>query len=324
MNEKLASIFYEMAEILEFKKVKWKPQAYIIASQTIEGLNQDVLDIYLKKGIRGLEELPGIGEGIARKIVQYIKTEKIDEFEKLKKSIPRGIYEIMKIQGIGPKKASIFYEKLRIRTTNDLKKAVLSHKLLGLGGFKAKSEKNILEAIELLKTASGRISLKRAEKIAEEIKKELEKIKDVKKVEIAGSIRRRKSTIGDIDIVVQTRNSEKVSASFLKSRLIKKILNRGKEKLSFISNYNLGVDVRFFTYSSFGSGLLYFTGDKQYNIWMRKIAIKKGLKLNEYGLFKGNRKLAGKSEKEILDYLGIKMFSPENRGFELKNKKEVK
>jgi len=313
INDTLAKIFYEMADILELKKEKWKPQAYRIAAQTIESLKKDVVDIYFEKGLKGFEELPGIGEGIARKIVQFIENESIEEYENLKKSIPPGLYEMMNIPGIGAKKASLFYYELGIKNIQELEKAVKEHKLIGLKGFKKRAEEKIMEGLAILKKQKGRISLKKAEKIANNIVNELKKIKSAEKVEIAGSLRRKKATIGDIDIVVRTENPEKVIDGFIKLKQVKKVLGKGKEKATIITKDNIQVDVRVFTKEEYGAGLLYFTGDKQHNIWLRKIAIKKGWKLNEYGLFKASKRIAGKTEREVYSKLGVRMLSPEKR-----------
>ena len=318
INQKLAEIFYKIADILEIKKVKWKPQAYRIAAQTIEGLKKDVSEIYAEKGIGGLKEIPGIGEGLAKKIIQYIEIEKIDEYEKLKSSIPYGLYEMMDIPGVGAKKASLFYES-GIKNISKLKKAAETHRLLKLPGFKEKSEENILKGIELFKKKKERISFEKAEALAEKIIKELKKIKEAEEVLAAGSLRRKKSTIGDIDIVVKTNNAKKVFDKYVKMPFVKEVLGKGKEKATIITKENIQVDVRVFTEAEFGAGLLYFTGDKQHNIWLRKIAIKKGFLLNEYGLFKGKKRIAGKTEEDIYKALSLSYIEPEKRIGEVKN-----
>ncbi|MEM4271037.1 MAG: nucleotidyltransferase domain-containing protein, partial [Candidatus Pacearchaeota archaeon] len=300
INSKIAEIFYEMADILEIQNVKWKPQAYRIAAQTLESLGESVEDIYLLGGIKELEELPGIGEALAKKIIQYIENGKIEEHEKLKKSIPSGIYEMMKIPGIGGKKASLFYNELGIKNIKELEEAARKNKLQGLPGFKQKAEEKILEGIEIMKGKKGRIPLEEAEKIAKNIITELKKLKEVSEAVPAGSLRRKKSTIGDIDIVIKTEKPEQVLKKFVKMKFVKKVLGIGKEKAIVITQHGIQADARVFTEEEFGAGLLYFTGDKGHNIWLRKIAIKKGWKLNEYGLFdKNGKRIAGRSEEEI-------------------------
>jgi DNA polymerase (family 10) len=312
INEKIARIFYEIADIFEIKNVKWKPQAYRVAAQTLES-SKDIQDIYLEQGKPGLIKLSGIGESLAEKIIQYLETEKIDEYEKLKKSIPQGLYQMMNIPGIGAKKASLFYNKLGIKNIKQLEESAKKHKLLGLPGFKEKSEKNILSGISLLKQEKPRIPLQEAEKIANPIVNQLKKLKQVEKIIVAGSIRRKKPTIGDIDIVIETRNPGIVADKFIKMPFVKKILGKGKEKATIITKSGMQVDIRLFNENEFGAGLLYFTGDKGHNIWLRKIAIKKGYKLNEYGLFSGNKRVAGRTEQEIYKKLGVKYLEPEKR-----------
>jgi DNA polymerase (family 10) len=316
-NLELSKIFFEMADIFELQEIKWKPQAYRIAAQTIEALKQDIPKIYFERGEKGIEALPGIGEGIAKKIIQYIQQKKIDEYEKLKKTIPAGLYEMMNIPGVGPKKAKLFFEKLKIKNKNELEKAAKQHRLLKLPGFKEKSEQNILEGIKLLAESKGRIPLKDAQKIAEPIVKQIRKLDYVTQAIVAGSIRRKKSMVKDMDIVVEI-NSEKnfseVIDKFTKMPFVKKVLGKGHEKATIITKENIQADIRPATKDFFGSCLLYFTGDKQHNIWLRKLAMKKGWKLSEYGLFnKDNKRIAGKTEKEIYDKLGIKFPQPEKR-----------
>jgi len=314
INEEIAGIFYEIADILEIKKVRWKPQAYRMAAQTLESCG-NVGEIYKKEGRQGLDKLPGIGSGLAKKIVEYIETGKIKEYERQKKSIPKGLYDMMNIPGIGPKKAVMFYEKLRIKNIKELERAAKKHKIRGLPLFKERAEKKVLEGINIFKKQRGRIHLKDAEKIANNIVEELKKLKEVKRAEVAGSLRRKKPTIGDLDIVIETNKPKKVADKFVKMSFVKEVLGKGKEKAIIITKEGIQVDIRFFTKENFGSGLLYFTGDKQHNIWLRKIAIKKGYKLNEYGLFdkKTGKKVAGRTEKEIYKKLGVKMIRPEKR-----------
>ncbi len=314
INFSIAGIFYEIADILEIDGVKWKPQAYRVAAQMLESLGGSVEDIYVSGGIVGLEELPGIGEALAKKIIEYIETGKVAEHEKLKKSLPPGVYEMMQIPGVGAKKASMFYNKLGIRTVEQLEEKALRHELRNLPGFKEKAESKIVEGISLMKNKSPRIPLKKAEKIASGIVKKVKKLAEVKEAIPAGSLRRKKETIGDIDIVVRTNNSEKVLKKFVKMDFAKNILGVGKEKAIIMTKEGIQVDVRVFTDDEFGAGLLYFTGDKGHNIWLRKIAIKKGWKLNEYGLFdEKNKRIAGKTEEEIYKKLGLKYLSPEKR-----------
>ena len=319
-NSAIVDIFYEIADILEMQNVKWKPQAYRIAAQTLESLREDVSNIYRKEGEKGLEELPGIGEGLAEKIIQFLKKGKIQEYEKLKKTLPHGLYEMMKIPGVGAKHASLFYHKLEIKNINELKKAAESKKLIGLPGFKEKAEENILGGIAILKGQKERMPLKEAEKIVNKVLPQIKSIKEIDKVIIAGSFRRKKEIIGDLDIVILTKQPELVLKKIVKMDFVKEVLGVGSEKATIISSDNIQIDFRVFTSEEFGAGLLYFTGDKQHNIWLRKIAIKKGLKLNEYGLFekRTGKRIAGATEKEVYDKLRLRFINPEERIGEVK------
>jgi DNA polymerase (family 10) len=312
INLEIARIFYEIADILEIKKVRWKPAAYRMAAQTLESLKEDVSEIYRKKGPAGIDRLPGVGSSLTSKIIQYIQEKKISEHEKLKKTLPSGLYKMMDIPGVGPKKALLFYNKLGIKDIPQLQKAAQEQKLRSISGFKEQTEKNILESISRM-NANNRIPLSKARKIASSILKELKKIPYVRKAIAAGSLRRRKPTVGDLDIVVLTDKSEKVTEKIVKMKFVNKILGKGKEKATIITKQGLQIDFRFFNEDGFGSGLLYFTGSKQYNISLREIAMKKGLKLNEYGLFKGSEKIAGRTEKEVFEALGLKFVPPEKR-----------
>ncbi len=313
INEEIARIFYEIADILEIKRVRWKPQAYRMAAQAIESLRKNVAEIYKEGNRKALEKIPGVGEGIAKKIIQYIETGKIQEYEKLKKSLPAELYKIMKIPGVGPKKASLFYKELGIKNIKQLEKAAKQGKIKDLPLFKERAEEKILEGITMLKRQKGRILLRQAEKLGKKIIGQVKKLKEVERIEMAGSLRRKKPTVRDLDMVVQTSSPTKLAEKIVKLPFVRKVLGKGKEKATIITQEGIQADFRFFTKENFGSGILYFTGDKQHNIWLRRKAIKKGWKLNEYGLFKGRKRVAGKTEAEIYKKLKVKMPPPEKR-----------
>jgi DNA polymerase (family 10) len=312
-KEEIAAIFIKMAEILEMQDVAWKPQAYRVAARSLEDLDKDVTEIYKKGGLKAIEEIPGVGEGIGKKIIEYIETGKIKEFEKLKKSLPSGLLEMMNVLGIGPKKAKVFYQKLGIKNIKELRKAAQAGKIHELPMFKEKTEENILENIKLYKGKKKRIPFKTANKEATKILNILKKVPGVKRCIGAGSLRRKLSTIGDIDLLVTSSQPKKAIDKFTKVPGIKKVLAKGQTKAVIILNNNLQVDLRVIPDAEFGAALQYFTGNKGHNILLRRIAIKKGYKLNEYGLFKGKKRIAGKTEKEIYNKLGLKMPKPEKR-----------
>jgi DNA polymerase (family 10) len=312
INLKIARIFSEIADILEIKGVQWKPQAYRRAARTIQALYKDVKQIYKEGGIKELENLPGIGKGLAKKIEEYIKTGKIKEYSKVKKSIPKGVEEFMKIPGMGPKKIKKIYTQLKIKSVKELKSAIKKGKISKLEGFGKKSEREILKSLGFVSIAT-RKSLKDVLPVAKKVANYLKKLKIVKKIEIAGSIRRKKKTVRDIDILVASSDPKKVMDAFVSMPNVKKILAKGVTKSSVVLKQGYGCDLRVVDVKIFGAALFYFTGSKDYNIKCRKIAIKKGYKLSEYGLFKGKNLIAGKTEKEIYKKLGIKYIKPEKR-----------
>lgn len=312
INQEIADIFNEIADILEIKDVAWKPQAYRAAARTIMDLSKDLRVIYKEGGLKALDSLPGIGSGISKKIEEFIKTGKIKKFEEIKKMIPQGIEELMRIPGMGPKKIKKLYTQLKIRSVSELKKAIKEGRISRLAGFGKKSEDNIRQNLGLAATGE-RKPLSEVRRVAERIASRLKKLRSVEKIEIAGSIRRKKSTIRDIDILVASSNPKPVMDLFVSMPNIKKIAAKGLTKSSVFLKEGYGCDLRVVDKSSFGAALLYFTGSKEFNIWCRQVAMKQGLKLSEYGLFKGKKMIAGRTEKEVFKKLGIKYIPPESR-----------
>lgn len=318
-NLEIARIFYEIADILEMKKVEWKPRAYRRAARSIETSSKDVGEIYKKGGLKALKEIPGVGEAIAGKIEEFIKTGKVKEYEKLKKSVPKGIEKVVNIPGMGPKKALVLFKKLKIKSVKDLEKAARSGKIKGLSGFGEKSEEDILKGIGLLKSSAGKMLLGTALPIAQELISNLNKMKKLKKVSLAGSTRRRKEVVRDLDILGVSSDPKKAMDFFTKLQLVSSVLAKGSTKSSVRLKSGINCDFRVVEEKSFGAALQYFTGSKDHNIKCRQIAIKKGFKLNEYGLFKkkGNKYVCGKTEQEVYKKLGMQFIEPElreNRG----------
>jgi DNA polymerase (family 10) len=314
-NTELASIFYEMADILEMQNVQWKPRAYRQAARSISNLEESIGTIYKKGGLKVLKELPGVGESIAKKIVEFLKTGKIRAYEKLKQKAPAHITILTRIPGMGPKKVKKLSKLLKIKTVKDLENAARQHKIAAIEGFGKKSEQEILEGIGLMRKSKGRIPLKQAQIIANRIISQLKKLKQVKNISTAGSLRRKRPTVGDIDILASSASPERVIGAFTKLKNIQKVMARGKKKAIIVLKSGVQADLRIFSPESWGAGLFYNTGSKNYNIEMRKIAIKKGYKLSEYGLFdrQTGKKIAGKTEQEICKKLGVKYLKPEQR-----------
>jgi len=311
-NKRIAKIFSDIAKILELKgENPFRVRAYQKASQIIENLTEDI-KILAQEG--RLETLPGIGKDLAKKIEEIIKKGTLSQYEKLKKEIPSGLLKMMEIPGLGAKTIKLIYERLGIDSLEKLEKAAREGKLKRLEGIKEKTEENILRGIEIFKKGKERKPLYIAEEVADCFLKELKKLKEVKKIEIAGSLRRKKETVKDIDILVVSSCPEKVMKKFISLRYVERVIASGDTKSSVISSSDLQVDLRVVPDISFGSALLYFTGSKEFNIKFRQIVLRRGWKINEYGLFdQNNKKIAGKSEEEIFRRLGMQYIIPELR-----------
>ena len=313
LNQELSKIFHEIALYLEMQNVDFKPQAYKKAAQNLETLSEDVEDVYKKGGLEALEEISGIGKGLAEKIEEYIKTGKIKEYGELKKKTPVEIAELIAIEGVGPKAVRDLYKHLKIKNLEDLEKAAKTGKIRELPRFGVKSEQKILESIEFLKKSNNRFLLGDIFPRVRNIKNRLRELKSAEKVEACGSIRRQKETIGDVDFLVASDNPKEIMDFFVSLPGVVKVWGKGATKTSVRTRNGFDMDIRVVPKESFGAGLQYFTGSKEHNIVLRKIAIDKGLKLSEYGLFRGAKMLAGETEEEIYHLLGMDYIEPELR-----------
>lgn len=313
INFELAQIFYRIADFLELKEVEFKPRAYEKAARSIELLEKDVKEIYAEGGVKTLKEIPGVGESIASQIEEYIKTGKVKEYRRLKKQCPVDIESLLNVEGLGARKIKVLYRKLKIKTLRDLEKAAKKGKIKDLEGFGEKSEQNILQGIEFAKASKGRFLLGKALPVIREIVVRLEELPEVKKIEIAGSLRRRKETIGDGDILIVSSKPRKVMDFFVSLPGVKKVWAQGPTKSSVRFRNGFDCDLRVVKKESFGAALQYFTGNKDHNIAVRRIAMKKKLKLNEYGVFRGKKQIAGKTEKEVYEAIGLPYIEPELR-----------
>jgi DNA polymerase (family 10) len=310
-NREIAKIFRDIAKILELKgENPFRIRAYEKAAQNIENLGEQ-LEIIAKKD--DLISIPGIGTDLANKIKEILTTGSLRQYEELKKEIPQGLLEMMEIPGLGPKTVKLIYEKLKIETIERLEEAAKKGILRNLEGIREKTEENILRGISLLKKGKGRTPLYLALSIADNFVKNLKKMKEVETIEPAGSLRRKREAIRDIDILIISRKPSYVMEKFVNLPFVKEILAKGETKSSVISRENIQVDLRVVEKESFGSALMYFTGSKAFNIKFRQLAIKKGFKINEYGLFRKDRKIAGKTEGEIFSLMKMEYIVPELR-----------
>ncbi len=312
-NIEIANIFNEIANILELKEDNpFRIRAYRRAALNLEGLTEDIEEIAKRNE---LTEIPGIGKDLAEKIQKFLSTGHIEYYERLKKETPSILLELVTIPGIGPKTANLLYKNLKFKSIQDLEEMARLHKIAGLPGLKEKTEENILRGIEFIKKGKERMPLGFALPIANDIIFNLKKLPETKRITIAGSVRRMKETVKDIDILVTSNSPEKVMAEFIKLPQIMDVLAHGSTKSSVLTKDGIQVDLRVVEPESFGAGLAYFTGSQAHNIRLREMAVKKGWKINEYGVFneRTNSKIAGKEEEEIYKILGLPFIPPELR-----------
>lgn len=308
-NQDVADVLFEIADILEMQDVEFKPRAYRKAAQNILSMSEDI-NVLVKED--RVEDIPGVGKHISEKVKELVTTGKLKYFEKLKKQMPVDVESLMQVEGMGPKTIKKLYKKLGTRNLADLEKAAKAGKIEKLKGLGKTVEKNILESIGFAK-APKRFVLGFVYHDIQDMVDKLKALSFVNQVSVAGSVRRMKETIGDVDILVTSSKPSKVMDFFTKMSLVKKVIAKGTTKSSVKLSNNMNVDLRVVDDKSFGAALQYFTGNKAHNVVLRKIAIKKGLKLNEYGLFKKDKLVAGKTEQEVYKALGLPYIEPELR-----------
>jgi DNA polymerase (family 10) len=311
-NDEIANKLYEIADLLELKGVQFKPQAYRKAARNINSLSLSI-EILYKKG--ELENIQGVGESIASKIKEFLETGKLQYLEDLRKEFPIHLQDLLNIQGLGPKHLMKLYKELNIKNLEDLEKAIKNKEIQKIEGFGKKSEENILKGIQLYKESQKRFLLGDILPIALELKNLLIKQEATKMVEIAGSIRRRKETIGDVDILVVSDKPQQIMDFFINLEIVNRVLSKGITRSSVVTEKNLQIDLRVIEKSSFGSALLYFTGSKEHNIKLRKIALERNWKLSEYGLRDRdkNEVIAQEKEDQIYRVLNMAYIPPELR-----------
>jgi DNA polymerase (family 10) len=311
-NQEVAKIFNDIADILEIKGDNpFRTRAYRRAAQNIDGIAKDVADMT----VDDLCKMPGIGTDLAGKIHEYVQTGSLEFYEKLKKEVPSGLVSLLSVPGIGPKTAKLLFDKLRIENIDDLERLAKEGSLKGLPGIQTKTEENILKGIAMIKRHTGRFSIGRMRPVAEEIMERLKRESPVKEITVAGSLRRWKETIKDIDILATSKAPQKVMNVFVHLPQVKETLMKGPTKSSIVTNEGIQVDLRVVTEDSFGAALAYFTGSKEHNIRLREMGVRKGLKINEYGIFNvtTEKKLGGKLEADIYRILGMPFIAPELR-----------
>jgi DNA polymerase (family X) len=315
-NHEIAAVFEEIANLMKITQEdpKWsfKAAAYDRARRSIEGFHERAEDLARDPG-RQLTDIPGVGEDLAAKIKEMVETGKCQYHQDLLKRVPRSLLQLLELQGVGPQKVRLFRKELGVTSVDDLEKAVKAGRLHGLPGMSAKTEENILKALETFQRAAGRFLLDTAYETAEELIEYLKERKDVEQVTPAGSLRRGRETVGDLDLLVTGRDHEKIADHFSKYSGVDQILGKGEDKVSVKLKNGMQVDIRLLEREAYGAALMYFTGSKEHNIALRERAKKHGWKLSEYGLFEDEKVLASRAEEEVYKKFGLQWIPPELR-----------
>ncbi len=312
-NADIAARLHEIALFLEIDEVPFKPRAYDKAAHSIEALGEQCADLHARGGVKALQEIPGVGKAIAEKIGELLTTDRIAYHEELRARTPIDVATLTLIEGVGPKAAKALYEALAVVDVATLEAAAASGKIRALRRFGVKSEEKILRGLAAWKQHHGRFRLPEVLPVVEQIAARIAEFAGVERAVIAGSIRRRRELIGDADVVVVAADAAPVIRAVAAMAPVDRVLGQGDTKISVKLASGLQMDVRVVPARSFGAALHYFTGSKGHNVVLRQLAIKKKLKLNEYGLFRGDTAIAGVTEEEIYAALGLPYIEPELR-----------
>ncbi len=315
-NEDIAAVFDEIADLLEIEGDNpFRIRAYRNGARTLRELGRDIRT--LVEGGEDITRLAGIGKNLAAKIHEILDTGRCRTLEKLRRQLPADLTELLKLPGLGPKRVHALFHELDIHNHEQLERAARDGLVQQLPGFGAKTEARILEALQAHADTGKRVKLAVAGRYAEPLVAFLETATGVKKVEVAGSYRRARETVGDLDILVIARQGRRVIEHFITYDEIDSVLSSGTTRASVVLRSGLQVDVRVVAAASYGAALYYFTGSRAHNIAARRIARQRGLKINEYGVFRGDKRIAGKTEKEVFASIGLPYIPPElreNRG----------
>ncbi len=311
LNEEIARIFERMARVLAFKgEDRFRIMAYERAAVSIRDLEEDLASI-AEHG--KLEDIPGIGKDLSEMIDEYVRTRKIKRYERECKGIPAGLIDLMSIPGLGPKTLALLHRKFHIRCLTDLERCLKKAAVVQLKGFGQKKIDNIKRGIELWVSSQKRMLIGVALPLAEHLLSELRKIKLIEHADVAGSLRRRRETIGDLDVLIVSKDGPRALQQIVKLPEVKQVIGIGDTKATVIIEGGIQVDVRSVARESYGAALQYFTGSKQHNIHLRTLAQKRGLKLNEYGAFRGRKRVGGEDEAGMYALLDMQVIPPELR-----------
>jgi DNA polymerase (family 10) len=312
-NFEVARLFDLMADVLELRGDNpFRIRAYRRAAQNVESLTEDVERVAQEDR---LDEVPGIGKDLAGKIIEYLETGRVREIEAAKRGIPPGVVELMNVPGVGPKTAKLLYEREGIRSVARLEALARAGKLRGLPGIQAKTEDNILRGIAVVRKGLERMPLGKGLSLAEELAAALRRAPGVRRVEVAGSVRRRKETLGDIDLLATSAAPERTIRAFVRLPQVAEVLEAGGTKAVIRHREGIQVDLRVVAPECFGAALLYFTGSKQHNIRVREMGMKRAMRISEYGVFRARsgRRIAGATEEEVYAAVDLPWIPPELR-----------
>lgn len=312
-NQQIAHTLEEMAALYEMQDVRYKPRAYERAAANVQSHQEPLRDIYRRDGVKGLQDISGVGQAIAEHIESILKGEHFQEYETLKEQVPVDVQSIVQVEGVGPRTVKTLYQELGITTLDDLEAAAREGKIRQLEGFGKKSEANILQGIEFLRQSGQRRVLGFIYDELEQLVSTIGEFQHVDRAALAGSARRMQETIGDIDILVTSSKPADVMQEFVQLPHIDHVYGQGDTKANVRLASEIDADVRVVPAKSWGAALNYFTGSKAHNIALRKRAQRQGWKLSEYGLFDGKQQLAGATETELYQQLDLAYVEPELR-----------
>lgn len=311
-NADIAKIFDEIADLLDIAGANpFRIRAYRGAARTVSDLSRSAADM-VREG-EDLTRLPGIGKDLAQKIETVVKTGSLPLLDEIRKETPKELGELMHVAGLGPKRIRKIHEELGVTTLDGLEEAARAHRLRDLEGFGEKTEQSVLEEVSRVRGRSGRLKIHRADEIAGSYVEYLEGGKGLDEITVAGSYRRRKETVGDLDILVSVKENAGIMDRFVSYEDVEKVIAKGKTKSSVRLRSGVQVDLRVIPRESYGAALHYFTGSKAHNIAVRKIGVRKNLKVNEYGVFRGDKRIAGRTEEEVFGQVGLPFIPPELR-----------
>jgi DNA polymerase (family 10) len=319
-NAQIAALFNELADLLEIEGANpFRIRAYRNASRVIGNWPRNLAEASQEEG--QVPKLPGVGADLSQKVTEISTTGKLKALSEIRRRIPRELLQLIRIPGVGPKRARMLFEERGIRSMRELEKAAKQGRIRGLPGFGEKVEQNILQGLRArasgMEKLQARIKYAEAEQIVAPLMKYLRQAKELDQAEVAGSYRRKQETVGDLDIVSTCKKAEKLIDHFIHYGEVARVLSQGTTRSTVLFRSGVQVDLRVVENESFGAALHYFTGSKAHNIFVRKLALKKGLKVNEYGVFRGEKRIAGKTEAEVYSKVGLPYIEPElreNRG----------